>query len=59
MKIPSPGRPAVRVNLGLDDLSCIIDALEGTTHLDKTQAEEDHRARLLERLVGHFSNAMS
>ena len=59
MKIPSPGRPAVRVNLGLDDLSCIIDALEGTTDLDTTDSEADHRARLLKRLTDHFSNVMS
>lgn len=50
MAIPSPGRPASTVLLGLDDMSCIIDALEGTTHLDTSDKERDHRRLLLKRL---------
>ena len=58
MTIPSPGRPTITVRLGLDDMSCVIDALEGTTHLDTTDDERDHRRRLLLRLTEHFSNAV-
>ena len=39
-------------------MSCVIDALEGTTHLDTTDDERDHRRRLLLRLTEHFSNAV-
>jgi len=53
MSISSPGPNPVAVALGRDDLSCIIDALEGTTHLDTTDKERNHRARLLERLYCH------
>ena len=42
MTIPSPGRPTITVRLGLDDMSCVIDALEGTAHLDTTDEERDH-----------------
>jgi hypothetical protein len=56
--IPSPGRPTITVRLGFDDLSCVIDALEGTAHLDTTDDEADHRRRLLLRLTEHFSNAV-
>lgn len=58
MTIPSPGRPTITVRLGLDDMSCVIDALEGTAHLDTTDDEQDHRRRLLLRLTEHFSNAV-
>ena len=57
MTIPSPGRPTITVRLGLDDMSCIIDALEGTTHLDTSDDERDHRDRLLQRLYRHNVNA--
>ena len=57
MTIPSPGRPTITVRLGLDDMSCIIDALEGTTHLDTSDDERDHRDRLLQRLYRYNVNA--
>ena len=56
MAIPSPGLNPVLVALGRDDLSCIIDELEGTTHLDTTDKESNHRARLIERLTSHSIN---
>ena len=50
MTIPSPLRPTCTVLLGLDDMSCIIDALEATTHLDTSDKERDRRRLLLKRL---------
>ena len=40
--------------LSSDDLSRLIDALEGTSHLDTTEAEQQHTDDLLKRLVNAF-----
>lgn len=42
--------------LSSDDLSRLIDALEGTSHLDTTEAEQQHTADLLRRLLAAFDN---
>ncbi len=54
MTISSPGQTFKNVRLGIDDLSLLIDALEGTTHLDTTALEIEHRRLLLNRLVDKF-----
>lgn len=51
MPIPSPGQTFLSVRLGMDDLSLLIDAVEGTADHDTTGSEIDHRRRLLNRLV--------
>ena len=44
------------VRLSLDDLSRLIDAVEGTAHLDTTTEEQQHTDQLLHRLVTAFQN---
>ena len=39
------------MRLGLDDLSLLIDAVEGTTDQDTTESEIEHRRLLLNRLI--------
>ena len=43
-----------RLNLSADDLSRLIDGLEGTSHLDSTEREQEHSDKLLARLVTAF-----
>lgn len=47
-----------RVDLSLDDLSRLIDGLEGTTQLDSTEKEQQHTDELLGRLVLIFEEEM-
>ena len=42
------------MKLSPDDLSRLIDGLEGTSHLDTTPEEQKHTEELLRRLVGAF-----
>ena len=42
------------MRLGLDDLSLLVDAVEGTTDHDTTKPEIEHRRLLLNRLVEKF-----
>ena len=42
------------LRLSADDLARLIDGLEGTTHQDTTEAEQDHTDDLLRRLVEAF-----
>ena len=42
--------------LSRDDLSRLIDALEGTSHLDTTTEEQDHTEGLIKRLTLAFIN---
>jgi len=42
------------VKLSPDDLSRLIDGLEGTSHLDTTPEEQEHTDQLLRRLVTAF-----
>lgn len=51
MTISSPGQTFKNVRLGIDDLSLLIDAVEGTTDHDTTESEIEHRRLLLSRLV--------
>ena len=39
------------MKLSSDDLSRLIDGLEGTSHLDTTPEEQEHTDQLLRRLV--------
>jgi len=54
MAISSPGQAFTNVRLGIDDLSLLIDAVEGTTDHDTTAPEIEHRRLLLNRLVDKF-----
>ena len=45
-----------RLNLSLDDISRLIDGLEGTADLDTTTEEQQHTDQLLRRLVTAFQN---
>ena len=56
-QIPSPGRNSTVVRVGDADLVCILDALEGTRHLDNNDLESDHRARLIVRLREKYALA--
>ncbi len=45
--------------LSADDLSRLIDGLEGTTHLDEEPIDKDRTDQLLCRLVDLFDDAMA
>ena len=45
------------MKLSSDDLSRLIDGLEGTSHLDTTPEEQEHADQLLRRLVTAFDNS--
>ena len=45
------------MKLSSDDLSRLIDGLEGTSHLDKTPEEQEHTDELLRRLVAAFDTS--
>ena len=50
-----------RINTALspDDLSRLIDGLEGTSHLDKEPIDKDRTDQLLCRLVNLFEQVMA
>lgn len=45
------------MKLSSDDLSRLIDGLEGTSQLDTTPAEQEHTDQLLQRLVAAFQSS--
>ena len=45
------------MKLSPDDLSRLIDALEGTAHLDESEEERDHTDGLIKRLTTEFMNS--
>jgi len=47
-----------RVDLSCDDLSRLIDGLEGTSQHDNTEKEQQHTDELLARLVLIFEEEM-
>lgn len=48
-----------RIDLSCDDLSRLIDGLEGTSHLDSTDEEQKHTDELLARLTLIFEEEMN
>ncbi len=50
--------PMARITLSAEDLSRLIDGLEGTTHQDIGPIDQNRTDRLISRLVNLYDRAM-